>query len=54
MDEALLVDLLTLGEYRNQLVAENAPAEEWYRYRAWRARVMAAADLPSAADASAA
>lgn len=49
MDEALLIDLLTLREYRQQLVAEDAPAEEWHRYRAWRSRVLAAADVPVAA-----
>ena len=41
MNEALLVDLLTLRPYRDQLLAEDATAEEWDRYRAWRARVLA-------------
>lgn len=49
MDEALLVDLLTLRPYRDQLVAEDAPAEEWARYRAWRDRVLAAVSLTAAA-----
>lgn len=40
VDEALKVDLWTLRPYRDQLVAEGAPAEEWYVYRAWRARLM--------------
>lgn len=49
MDEALLVDLWTLRLYRDQLVAESASAEQWVRYRAWRDRVMAAADVRVAA-----
>jgi hypothetical protein len=49
MDEQLLVDLWTLRIYREQLVAEDAPAEEWTRYRAWRDRVIAAACSPVAA-----
>lgn len=51
MDESLLVDLLTLRPYRDQLVAENAPAEEWLRYRAWRGRVLAAVSQSSPAAA---
>lgn len=49
MDEALKIDLWTLREYRDQLIAENAPAEEWHRYRAWRDRVIASATAPAAA-----
>ena len=49
MDEALLIDRLTLRGYRDQLVAEDAPAEEWDRYRVWRDRVLAAADVTVAA-----
>jgi hypothetical protein len=40
VDEALKIDLRTLRPYRDRLVAEGAPAEEWYVYRAWRAQVM--------------
>lgn len=49
MNEPLQVDLWTLRLYRDQLVAEDASAEEWARYRAWRDRVLAAADVPVAA-----
>jgi hypothetical protein len=49
MDEALRIDLWTLRGYRDQLVAENAPAEEWIRYWAWRDRVLAATDVTVAA-----
>ena len=49
VDEALRIDLWTLREYREQLVAENAPAEEWLRYREWRDHVLAAADVAVAA-----
>jgi hypothetical protein len=52
VDEALQVDLWTLRPYRDRLVAAGAPAEAWYVYRAWRARVMErAGESPEMADA---
>jgi hypothetical protein len=44
VDEDLRIDLWTLRLYRDQLVAEDAPAGEWRRYREWRDAVITAAD----------
>jgi hypothetical protein len=49
VDEARQIDVWTLPEYRRQLVDEGASAEEWARYRTWRARVLGAADASAAA-----
>jgi hypothetical protein len=52
VDGALQFDLWTLRPYRDQLVAEGALAEDWYVYRAWRARLMErAGESPEMADA---
>ena len=49
MNETSTVEILAVHGLGRELLAEGAPAEQMARYREWRDRVLAAADVSVAA-----
>jgi len=49
MDETSTIEILAVHDLGRELLAEGAAEEEMARYREWRDRVLAAADVTVAA-----